>query len=181
MESTPFNSKGFDLVIVLDSGNRLGNDLEYCKVAGCKETKIIVRIPQQISFFEYHASDALNPFEVIRQSYASNILSKIEAGEEGYKAIFIYACPQFINPAVPAYEEALIKGSICADDAAYKLQEQDFQAVLLLYEQKTRQVEYSADGEVRGSITKDGIVHVDEAEKQNRLESLLSVSNFSEL
>eukprot|EP00979_Chaetoceros_neogracilis_P011820 scaffold2993_cov266-Chaetoceros_neogracile.AAC.1 len=166
MESTPFNSKGFDLVIVLDSGNRLGNDLEYCKVAGCKERKIIVRIPQQISFFEYHAS--ISAVRFIRQSYASNTLSKIEAGEEGYKAIFIYACPQFINPAVPAYEEALIKGSICADDATYKLQEQDFQAVLLLYKQKTWQVEYSADGEVRGSIMKDGIVHVDEAEKQNR-------------
>jgi hypothetical protein len=51
------------------------------------------------------------------------------------------------------------------------VKEQDFQAVLLLYKQKTRQVEYSADGEVRGSIMKDGIVHVDEAEKQNRFES----------
>jgi hypothetical protein len=53
-------------------------------------------------------------------------LSKIEAGEEGYEDIFIYACPQVINPAVPAYEEALIKGSTCANDAAHKLQVNHF-------------------------------------------------------
>jgi hypothetical protein len=57
------------------------------------------------------------------------------------------------------------------------VKEQDFQAVLLSYKQKTCQVECSADGEVRGSVMdihyfiKDGIIHVDEAEKQNRFES----------
>jgi translation initiation factor 3 subunit L len=49
-------------------------------------------------------------------------LSKIEAGEEGYEDVFIYACPKFIIPAVPAYEEALTKGSTCARDDAYKFQ-----------------------------------------------------------
>jgi translation initiation factor 3 subunit L len=146
-------------------------------------------------------------------------LSKIEAGEEGYEDLFIYACPKFISPAVPAYEDALTKESTSAHDAAYKLQvnhfmnemsnqqtmmklrsymklytsisveklgrlvkEEDFEALLLSYKQKTRQVECSDvdggdEGEVRGSVMdihyfiKDGIIHVDEAEKQNRFES----------
>jgi translation initiation factor 3 subunit L len=148
-------------------------------------------------------------------------LSKIEAGEEGYEDLFIYACPKFISPAVPAYEDALTltKESTSAHDAAYKLQvnhfmnemshqqtmmklrsymklytsisveklgrlvkEEDFEALLLSYKQKTRQVECSdveggTEGEIRGSVMdihyfiKDGIIHVDEAEKQNRFES----------
>jgi hypothetical protein len=32
-------------------------------------------------------------------------------------------------------------------------------------------VECSADGEMRGSVMKDGIIYVGEAEKQNRFES----------
>jgi len=33
-------------------------------------------------------------------------LSKIEAGEEGYEDMFMFACPKFISPAVPDYESA---------------------------------------------------------------------------
>lgn len=144
-----------------------------------------------------------------------NQLSKIEAGEEGYEDMFIYACPKFINPAVPQYEDALTKGSEHAHDTAYKLQvnhfmnemanqqtmmklrsymklytsisveklgrlvsEEDFVSLLLSYKQKTRQLECADGGtEIYGTVMdihyfiKDGIVHVDEAEKQNRFEN----------
>lgn len=55
-----------------------------------------------------------------------NQLSKIEAGEEGYEDIFIFACPKFITPSVPTYEDALTKGSASAHDTAYKLQVSHF-------------------------------------------------------
>lgn len=143
-----------------------------------------------------------------------NQLSKIEAGEEGYEDLFMYACPKFISPSVPKYEDALTEGSSTGHDAAYKLQinhfmnemsnqqtlmklrsymklytsisveklqkmvqEDDFESLLLSYKQKTYQVEDSEDGVVRGSVMdihyfiKDGIIHVDEAEKQNRFET----------
>jgi len=146
-----------------------------------------------------------------------NQLSKIEAGEEGYEDLFIYACPKFINPSVPNYEDALTKGSTYTHDAAYKLQvnqfmnemsnqqtmmklrsymklytsisveklgrlvsEEDFESLLLSYKSKTRQLENApeTDGsEVYGTVMdihyfiKDGIIHVDEAEKQNRFEN----------
>jgi len=61
--------------------------------------------------------------------------------------------------------------SICIEKLERLVKEQDFQAVLLSYKQKTCQVECSADGEMRGSVMKDGIIYVGEAEKQNRFES----------
>jgi len=144
-----------------------------------------------------------------------NQLSKIEAGEEGYEDIFIFACPKFITPSVPTYEDALTKGSSSAHDTAYKLQvshfmnemsnqqsmmklrsymklytsisveklgrlvmEEEFSALLLAYKQKMRQLERNSSGdEEYGTVMdihyyiKDDIVHVDEAERQNRFEN----------
>lgn len=57
----------------------------------------------------------------VRQKHG-NQLSKIEAGEEGYEDMFIFACPKFITPAVPPYEDALTKGATNIHDPAYKLQ-----------------------------------------------------------
>ena len=39
-------------------------------------------------------------------------LSKIEAGEEGYEDLFIFACPKFVSPAVPDYGRVLRGGGI---------------------------------------------------------------------
>lgn len=144
-----------------------------------------------------------------------NQLSKIAAGEEGYEDLFIYACPKFINPAVPKYDDALTKGASHSFDTVYKLQvnhfmnemsnqqtmmklrsymklytsisveklgrlvsEEDFESLLLSYKRKTRQLEYADDkSEVYGNVmdihyfVKDGVIHVDEAEKQNRFEN----------
>ncbi len=40
---------------------------------------------------------------VIREKHGRQ-LSKIEAGEEGYEDLFMYACPKFVTPSVPRYE-----------------------------------------------------------------------------
>ena len=66
----------------------------------------------------------------IREKHGKQ-LSKIEAGEEGYEDLFIYACPKFVNPSVPRYE--LIKkgnvngvGQQPTGQDAYKLQVKHF-------------------------------------------------------
>jgi translation initiation factor 3 subunit L len=46
---------------------------------------------------------------VIREKHSNN-LSKIELGEEGYEDLFVFACPKFVNPAVPDYAGALSPG-----------------------------------------------------------------------
>jgi len=58
----------------------------------------------------------------------ANTLSKIEVGEEGYEDMFIYACPKFVNAAVPDYAAALLPGCPAAPygQDAYKLQVQHF-------------------------------------------------------
>ncbi|KAL7486131.1 hypothetical protein ACHAW6_011732 [Cyclotella cf. meneghiniana] len=43
---------------------------------------------------------------VVREKHVNN-LSKIESGEEGYEELFVFACPKFVNPAVPDYDQAL--------------------------------------------------------------------------
>jgi len=57
-----------------------------------------------------------------------NILSKIEAGEEGYEDLFVFACPKFVNPAVPDYSQAMTPGcpAMPYGQDAYKLQVQHF-------------------------------------------------------
>jgi len=170
-------------------------------------------------------------------------LSKIEAGEEGYEDLFIFACPKFISPAVPDY--ALLTGDGGQD--AYKLQvrhfmnemasqqtmrklrsymklytsisveklgrlvlEAEFEALLLSYKHKMRQIEVvrgtastnddSKDSAIAGAgdgtsispldgkvgtvmdihyYIKDDVIHVDEAEKQNRFENYF-VSQISQ-
>jgi translation initiation factor 3 subunit L len=64
---------------------------------------------------------------VVREKHASN-LSKIESGEEGYEELFVFACPKFVNPAVPNYEEALKSGSPAMPfgQDTYKLQVHHF-------------------------------------------------------
>jgi translation initiation factor 3 subunit L len=64
---------------------------------------------------------------VVREKHANN-LSKIESGEEGYEELFVFACPKFVNPAVPNYEEALTAGSplMPYGQDTYKLQVHHF-------------------------------------------------------
>ena len=69
---------------------------------------------------------------VVRDKHGSQ-LGKIEAGEEGYEDLFIFACPKFISPSVPSYELVMegasasasgVPGAMGAD--AYKLQVSHF-------------------------------------------------------
>lgn len=55
-------------------------------------------------------------------------LSKIEAGEEGYEDLFMFACPKFVTPSVPRYELALTEGATAGPHGqdAYKLQVKHF-------------------------------------------------------
>lgn len=64
---------------------------------------------------------------VVREKHANN-LSKIESGEEGYEELFVFACPKFVNPAVPNYEEALQAGAPATPygQDTYKLQVHHF-------------------------------------------------------
>mmetsp|Transcript_39825 Transcript_39825/g.58182 ORF Transcript_39825/g.58182 Transcript_39825/m.58182 type:complete len:586 (+) Transcript_39825:120-1877(+) len=45
-------------------------------------------------------------------------LSKIEAGEEGYEDLFIFACPKFVSPAVPDYGQATTSAAAAAASSA---------------------------------------------------------------
>lgn len=64
---------------------------------------------------------------IVRDKHANN-LSKIEAGEEGYEDLFVFACPKFVNAAVPDYSQALKPGceSTPYGQDAYKLQVKQF-------------------------------------------------------
>jgi len=173
-------------------------------------------------------------------------LSKIEAGEEGYEDLFIFACPKFISPAVPDYASLRTGGVtpvgvVMGGQDAYKLQvrhfmnemasqqtmrklrsymklytsigveklgrlvlEAEFESLLLSYKHKMRQIEVDGRGvgggedgvEVTSSSSspldgkvgtvmdihyyiKDDVIHVDEAEKQNRFENYF-VSQISQ-
>lgn len=63
----------------------------------------------------------------VLQKHGNN-LSKIESGEEGYEDLFVFACPKFVNPAVPDYSQALVPGcpAVPYGQDAYKLQVQHF-------------------------------------------------------
>jgi translation initiation factor 3 subunit L len=64
----------------------------------------------------------------VREKYGGQ-LSKIEAGEEGYEDLFIFACPKFIHPAVPDYSQASAPGAaatVSGPQDSYKLQVQHF-------------------------------------------------------
>ncbi len=61
---------------------------------------------------------------IVRDKHGTN-LSKIENGEEGYEDLFVFACPKFVNAAVPDYSQALVPGSPAMPDA-YKLQVHHF-------------------------------------------------------
>ena len=65
--------------------------------------------------------------KIVRDKHANN-LSKIESGEEGYEDLFVFACPKFVNPAVPDYSQALKPGcpAVPYGQDAYKLQVQHF-------------------------------------------------------
>lgn len=64
---------------------------------------------------------------IVRDKHSNN-LSKIESGEEGYEDLFVFACPKFVNPAVPDYSQALKPGcpAVPYGQDAYKLQVQHF-------------------------------------------------------
>jgi len=68
-----------------------------------------------------------NIASIVRDKHANN-LSKIESGEEGYEDLFVFACPKFVNPAVPDYSQALKPGcpAVPYGQDAYKLQVQHF-------------------------------------------------------
>jgi translation initiation factor 3 subunit L len=67
--------------------------------------------------------------------------------------------------------------SISIEKLGRLVMEEDFESLLLSYKLKTRQIESTDEGEVHGTVMdihyfiKDGIIHVDEAEKQNRFEN----------
>mmetsp|Transcript_5333 Transcript_5333/g.7771 ORF Transcript_5333/g.7771 Transcript_5333/m.7771 type:complete len:562 (+) Transcript_5333:230-1915(+) len=151
-----------------------------------------------------------------------NQLSKIEAGEEGYEDLFIFACPKFVSPAVPDYSTALQPGAASAhsNQDAYKLQVKHFMnemasqqtmrklrsymklytsisvhklerlvledqllPLLLAYKQKMQQTETGNESHIAPLDGKDvsaldvhyfitdDIVHIEEAEKENRFEN----------
>eukprot|EP00970_Alexandrium_tamarense_P005738 scaffold934_cov191-Alexandrium_tamarense.AAC.19 len=64
---------------------------------------------------------------IVRDKHANN-LSKIESGEEGYEDLFVFACPKFVNAAVPDYAQALKPGAemMPYGQDAYKLQVHHF-------------------------------------------------------
>jgi translation initiation factor 3 subunit L len=204
-----------DICATMGRGFKSGS---YKKIVGIEQfTKLYDRMIALLAIIT-HACPSYGLVDetvanAVREKHG-NQLSKIEAGEEGYEDLFIFACPKFINPSVPPYEDALTVGSSTTHDAAYKLQvnhfmnemsnqqtmmklrsymklytsisieklgrlvmEEDFESLLLSYKLKTRQIESTDEGEVHGTVMdihyfiKDGIIHVDEAEKQNRFEN----------
>lgn len=68
---------------------------------------------------------------IIRDRHGKQ-LSKIEAAEEGYEDLFIYACPKFVTPSVPRYELAIKEGAVAGphNQDAYKLQVKHFMSEL---------------------------------------------------
>jgi len=60
--------------------------------------------------------------KLVRDAHG-NQLSKIEAGEEGYEELFLFAAPKFIHPAVPDYDQP--QPSTLAQDV-YTLQVKQF-------------------------------------------------------
>lgn len=64
---------------------------------------------------------------VVREVHG-NQLTKIEAGEEGYEDLFMFACPKFVTAFVPEYELAMSQGSSAGPNGqdAYKLQVKHF-------------------------------------------------------
>ncbi|KAL9186285.1 hypothetical protein ACHAXT_005523 [Thalassiosira profunda] len=64
---------------------------------------------------------------VVRDKHGAT-LSKIESGEEGYEELFVFACPKFVNAAVPDYARALEPGCepVPYGRDAYKLQVRRF-------------------------------------------------------
>jgi len=193
---------------------------QYKKIAGSEQySKLYDRMIALLAIITHacpsHGLVDESISNAVREKHG-NQLSKIEAGEEGYEDLFIYACPKFITPSVPQYEDAMTKVAPNAHDTAYKLQvnhfmnemsnqqtmmklrsymklytsisveklgrlvqEEEFESLLLSYKQKMRQLESegNANEEKFGTVMdihyyiKDDIIHVDEAEKQNRFEN----------
>lgn len=63
----------------------------------------------------------------VRENHG-NQLTKIEAGEEGYEDVFMFACPKFITVSVPDYSVAMTEGPSAGPNGqdAYKLQVKHF-------------------------------------------------------
>uniref|UniRef100_A0A7S0GKJ9 Eukaryotic translation initiation factor 3 subunit L n=1 Tax=Proboscia inermis TaxID=420281 RepID=A0A7S0GKJ9_9STRA len=61
--------------------------------------------------------------KLIREKHGSQ-LAKIEAGEEGYEDLFMFACPKFVSPAVPDYGG--VTKSHAANHDVYRLQVRQF-------------------------------------------------------
>jgi len=72
---------------------------------------------------------------VVREKHSNN-LSKIEAGEEGYEDLFVFACPKFVNPAVPDYDQATAPGASAVPHGrdAYKLQVKQFMNEMVVHQ-----------------------------------------------
>jgi len=66
---------------------------------------------------------------IVREKHGKQ-WSKIDAGEEGYEDLFIFACPKFICPAVPDYAQATAPGGAAtvtlSPQDAYKHQVKHF-------------------------------------------------------
>jgi translation initiation factor 3 subunit L len=65
----------------------------------------------------------------IRDKHGST-LSKIDAGEEGYEDLFMYACPKFVLSAIPDYSKPSSKNGSPKDNA-YKQQVTKFQTEMM--------------------------------------------------
>ncbi|KAL7528838.1 hypothetical protein ACHAXR_006177 [Thalassiosira sp. AJA248-18] len=101
------------------------------KIPGSEQfNKLFDRMVALLAILSHICSVAVvddNIANIVREKHGNN-LSKIESGEEGYEDLFVFACPKFVNPAVPDYAQALKPG--CAGvpygQDAYKLQVQHF-------------------------------------------------------
>jgi translation initiation factor 3 subunit L len=133
----------------------------------------------------------------IREKHGS-ALSKIDAGEEGYEDLFVFACPKFVSPSnedayklqvrqfmqelssqhafrkMRSYMKLYTSIGITKLAAFNDMNQEEFLPCLLSYKHKMRQLE--EDGKMRSALdihyylVKD-MVHVDEAEKPRRFEN----------
>jgi translation initiation factor 3 subunit L len=133
----------------------------------------------------------------IREKHGS-ALSKIDAGEEGYEDLFVFACPKFVSPSnedayklqvkqfmqelssqhasrkMRSYMKLYTSINVSKLAAFNDMNEEEFLPRLLSYKHKMRQLE--EDGKMRSALdihyylVKD-MIHVDEAEKPRRFEN----------
>lgn len=136
--------------------------------------------------------------KVIREKHGAT-LSKIDAGEDGYEDLFMYASPKFVSPSatIDAYKlqvqqfvQEMSSQGACRKMRSYMklytsisikklaafndMTPDEFLPLLLSYKHKMRQLE--EDGKMGSAMDihyylVNDMCHVDEAEKQRRFEN----------